>query len=283
LEVPATDVSPEHLESDQETHPSDMEETAEKNIVIADKQDLFYIIAHVMEDDVIFSIDPEASVSAGDLYSLLFPDGEEAGLLIVSEVDETYAVARILSADKDPRPGDKVREAARAGIEATLYGGGILRRNFDNSYIPMAGLKLALAKGVFYTRPVLELGFPFARVHPDLSSSSATPFTVLVGAEITNIYMGRFQLASAMLLGMGLAYMKKDAQEAFDTTKTFQKTHTAGKIALSLSFLFTRHLKLAAEVGMFVLLDIGTALSDVSPEYFGRAGVPYATLGLTLR
>ena len=246
-------------------------------------KDTYYVIAHVMESDVIFSIDPQAPLSSGDLYVLLSPDGEEAGLLLVSEAQDTYAVARVLSSDFTPRTGDRVRGATRPIIEATLYGGSLFKTNFDKSYIPMAGLKLALARGVFYTRPVLQLEFPHARVHPDLGARDALPFTVLAGAEITNIYLGRFQIAPALLLGMGWAYMKKDAREAFGTGSSFQKTHIAGRASIATSLLLGRHLKLTAEAGMLVLLDIGTSLSDVSHEYFGRISAPFAGFGLTFR
>ncbi|MCL1817400.1 MAG: hypothetical protein FWG35_00625 [Spirochaetaceae bacterium] len=244
--------------------------------------DLYYIIAHIMEDDVIFSTDPRDSVSAGDLYVLLSGE-EDAGLLLVSEAEETYAVARVLSADKELHPGDRVRLAACAGLEAAVFGGKLFTPNFDNSSIYLAGLKLTLARGVFYTRPVLEIGFPFARVHPDLAASAVVPFTVMGGAEITNIYLGRFQIAPVMLLGMGWAYMKKNAREVFGTSETFRKTHIAGKGSLSFSFLLSRHIKLTAEAGMLVLLDIGTALSNVSPEYFGRISAPFVNFGLALR
>ncbi|MCL1818344.1 MAG: hypothetical protein FWG35_05380 [Spirochaetaceae bacterium] len=245
-------------------------------------EDLYYRIAHIMEDDVIFSIDPQDPVSAGDLYVLLFGE-EEAGILLASEAEGTYAVGRVLSADREPRPGDRVRLASRAYIEAALYGGNIFASNFGDSSIYSAGFKLTLARGVFYTRPVLEALFPFARVHPNLAASAVVPFAVMGGAEITNIYLGRFQIAPVMLLGMGWAYMKKNAREAFDTSESFRKTHVAGKASVSVSLLLARHVKLSAEAGMLVLLDTGTSLSDVSPEYFGRISAPFVNFGVALR
>jgi hypothetical protein len=269
----------------EEAAPAETPPAAENQAQEIEPEEPHYynIIAHVMDDDLIFQIDPQADVGVGDLYTLV-RGGKEIGLLIINEVQETFAVARVLSSDEKPALWDEAREASRAGIEATFYGGSFLKTNYSSSYMPLAGLKLVLSRGFFYTRPVLEIEFPFARVHPEIAPSGVVPFNILAGAEITNLYFGRFQLASVMLLGMGWAYMGKEAQEVFLTDKSFHKTHISGKAFLSLSFLASRHVKLTAEAGILALIDFWPDLSDIEPGgYFGRMVAPFATFGLTIR
>ncbi|MDR1932682.1 MAG: hypothetical protein LBQ57_07680 [Spirochaetales bacterium] len=276
-EAPAQEVSPEEAPAQAEELPA--EEKKEKPIDPA----LYNIVSHIMDDEVLFAIDPGAGVSAGDLYTLV-RGTEEIGLLLVNEVREKFAVARLISFGVNPLLGDELRAAARAGVEATAYGGSFLKSNFSQSYIPLAGLKLVLSRGFFYSRPVLEIEFPFARAHTDLRLSGVVPFNILAGAELTNLYFGRFQLASVMLLGMGWAYMNGDAQELFDADGAFQKTHFSGKAFLSLSCLVSRHLKITADAGILALIDLWSELSEVEPGgYFGRKVAPFVTLGLTLR
>jgi hypothetical protein len=222
-------------------------------------------------------------VAVGDLY-VLVRDGKEIGLLLVNEAQERFAVARAISFGVYPLLGDEARLAARAGVEAAVYGGSFLKTLFSQTYIPMAGLKLVLSRGFFYTRPVLEIEYLSARAHPELPLSSVIPFNILAGAEITNLYFGKFQLAPVMLLGMGWAYMDRDAQELFGTGGPVHKTHISGKAFLSLSCLISRHLKITVDAGILALFDVWSDLSDVEPDgYFGRKAAPFVTLGLTFR
>jgi hypothetical protein len=284
METPIEEVSEEtedmaEAETPVEETETDEEEDGDTPIDPA----LYNIIAHIMDDDVIFAIDPEAGVAVGDVYTLV-RDGEKVGLLLVNEVQKRFAIARVISFATDPLLGDEAREASRAGVEATFYGGSFLKTNYSQTYIPLAGLKLVVSRGFFYTRPVLEIEFPSARAHPDLALSDVIPFNIMIGAEITNLYFGRFQLASVMLLGMGGAYMGKDAQELFGVKDAFHKTHVSGKAFLSLSCLIFPHLKITADAGILALVDVWPALSDVEPSgYFGRNVAPFVTFGLTLR
>jgi hypothetical protein len=211
-------------------------------------------------------------------------DGEEIGLLLVNEAQEKFAVARVISFATQPRLGDEAREAARAGVEATFYGGSFLKGNYSKSYLPMGGLRLVFSRGFFYTRPVLEIESFAARAHPELSLSDVIPLNILAGAEITNLFFGRFQLAPVMLLGMSWVYMSGEAQELFGSGSAFHKAHISGKAFLSLSCLVSRHVKITAAAGILALVDVWSDLSDVEAGgYFGRNVAPFVTLGLTLR
>jgi hypothetical protein len=236
-----------------------------------------------MPGEVIFVMDPEAGAAVGDLYELL-RDGQGIGLLAVNETQEKIAVARIVFSDQTPQPGDKVREAAQAGIEATFYGGGFLKDNFSKSFMPLGGVRLALARWFYYTRPVLEIGTMVARAHPDLRVADTVPFNAFAGAEITNLYMGRFQLGFVALAGLGWSYLDEEAAEVFDVGSGLRFRHISGKMFVSLGCLLARHVKVTADAGILALIDQWQTFSQVSESgYFGRKVAPFVTFGLTLR
>jgi hypothetical protein len=244
---------------------------------------LYNTIVHVMPGEVIFLMSPETSAAVGDLYELVRED-ENIGLLMVNEVQEKIAVARVVTSDEDPLPGDKVRESGRAGIEATFYGGAFLKDNFSSSYMPIGGLRLVLARWFYYTRPALEIGTLAARAHPELQLTDTVPFNILAGAEITNLYMGRFQLGFIVLAGLGWSYLNEDAAELFSVNSGVRLRHAAGKVFVSLGCLLDVHIKLTADAGILALIDRRQTFSDVNPAgYFGRKVAPFVTLGLTIR
>jgi hypothetical protein len=236
-----------------------------------------------MSNEVIFMTDPEAPAAVGDLYRLV-REGEDIGLLMVNEVREKIAVARIVFSDENPLPGDSVREAGQAGLEATFYGGSFLKDNFSESFMPVGGLRLVLARWFYYTRPALEIGSFFARAHPDLRVADTLPFNILAGAEITNLYMGRFQLGFVALAGLGWSYLNEDAAGIFDVDSGIRLRHVNGKMFVSLGFLLSPHIKITADAGILAMLDWWQTFSQVSESgYFGRKVAPFLTLGLTLR
>jgi hypothetical protein len=240
-------------------------------------------LVHIMSGEVIFLIDPQARPAVGDLYELV-RGGEDIGLLMVNETQGKIAVARIVFSDEDPQPGDEVREAARAGIETTLYGGTFLKDNFSKSFMPMGGLRLVLARWFYYTRPVLEIETFSARAHPGLALTDTVPVNVSVGAEITNLYMGRFQIGFVALAGTGWSYLNEEAAGVFDADKGIHFRHINGKMFVSLGCLLARRVKITADAGILAMFDRWQTFSGINDAgYFGRKVAPFFTFGLTLR
>jgi hypothetical protein len=130
----------------------------------------------------------------------------------------------------------------------------------------------------------VELEFPLAVVHKDLALFDVIPVNFFVGAEITNLYFGRFQLAPTMLIGLSWAYFGEDARTVFGIKDTFLLTHISGKAFFSLSCLVSRRLKITADAGMIVLIDSADKLTDPGLDsYFKRKAGPFVSLGLTFK
>ncbi|MDR1626365.1 MAG: hypothetical protein LBT33_07470 [Spirochaetia bacterium] len=244
---------------------------------------LYNTIVHAMSGDVIFMVDPQARAAVGDMYEII-RDGRDIGLLVVSDTQESIAVARIVFSDEVPQPGDGVREAGRAGIEATFYGGSFLKDNFSKTYMPLGGIRLVLARWFYYTRPALEIGTLLARAHPDLGVADTFPFNALAGAEITNLYMGRFQLGFVALAGLGWSYLNEEAAGVFDVGSGTRLRHVNGKMFVSLSCLLASHVRITADAGILAMIDRWQTFSEINDAgYFGRKVAPFLTFGLTLR
>jgi hypothetical protein len=262
------------------------EENIEENIIEEEESidpALYNTIVHIMDDEILFVTDAEANAAIGDFYELL-RDEKENGLAIVKEVRQSYAVARVIFSDEDPVPGDGVRGVSRALLEGTFYGGSFLKDNFSNSYMPTAGVRLVLARWFYYTRPALEIGTVFARAHPDLKFSNTIPVNIMAGAEITNMYFWRFQLALVMLAGLGWTHFDSESAQTFHVGSGFHLSHVTGKAFVSLSCLLFRHVKITADAGILALVDNWTTFTDVNETgYFGRKVAPFVNFGLTLR
>ena len=95
------------------------------------------------------------------------------------------------------------------------------------------------------------------------------PIQTYVGAEITNWYLGRLQIAPTLVVGAGgLFPLEEEHDEGFLVI-----THFGGKAFLSLSYLVSRDVKLTVEPGFslwFGLADEALGdLIDVARTYYG--------------
>jgi hypothetical protein len=248
-------------------------------------------IVQVMGRDVIFELGKNMGILIGDEYSILgyrtvagFQAIDERGLFIVNEVQDQFSVAQVIYTDGRPQVGDQLREIPRIGIETMLYGGAMFTDNYDISFIPLVGIKAVASRGFFSTRPVIGAEIPLSIATAALALFDIIPMNVYVGAELTNLYLGRIQMAPTLVVGVGGAYLGETARSFFRTDQEYFMTHVGGKAFLSLSALVSRDTKITVDAGYAVWLGLAEALIDIDDKsYFATKFGPFISVGVTLK
>ncbi|MFQ3620852.1 MAG: hypothetical protein SNJ78_07895 [Spirochaetales bacterium] len=248
-------------------------------------------IVQIMGQDVIFELGRNMGIMVGDEFSIIsyrtiagFQAVEEVGLIIVKEVQEQFSVGRVIYYSRRPQVGDQIQEIPRIGFEAMLFGGAFLVDNYELSFIPQLGLKAVASRGFYTTRPVVGAEIPLSIATAALSLFDIIPMNAYIGAEITNLYLGRLQLAPTIVVGVGGAYLGETARGFFKTNQEFFMTHAGGKAFMSLSYLASRNTKITIDAGYALWLGLAEVLLDVDDKsYFATKIGPFVHVGVTLK
>jgi hypothetical protein len=248
-------------------------------------------IVQIMGRDIIFELGRNMGIMVGDEYAIMgyrniagFQAADERGLLIVKEVQEKFTVAQLIYSAAKPQVGDQLQEIPRIGIEGMIYGGAFLVDNYDISFIPMVGLKAVLARGFFLTRPVLGIEIPLSIATAALAVFDIVPMNVFIGAELTNLYLGRLQIAPTVVVGVGGAYLGENARAFFGTDQEYFMTHVGGKAFISTSILVSRNAKFTVDAGYAAWLGLADVLIDFDDNsYFDTKVGPFVNVGVTFK
>jgi len=248
-------------------------------------------IVQVMGRDIVFELGRNMGIMVGDEYAIIgyrnvagFQAMDEKGLLIVKEVQEQFSVAQLIYAAGKPLVGDQLQEIPRIGIEGMLYAGAFMVDNYDISFIPMVGLKAVLSRGYFLTRPVVGVEIPLSIATAALSVFDIIPMNAYVGAELTNLYLGRLQIAPTVVVGIGGAYLGETARSFFGTDQEYFMTHVGGKAFVSASLLVSRNAKFTVDAGYAAWLGLADVLIDMADDsYFDSKAGPFVNVGVTFK
>ena len=203
-------------------------------------------------------------------YSIISTEQEgpaKTGLIIVTNVQEELSYARIVYSNEQVSSGDQLVEIPRFGGDFSVYAHGFI----DSTGLSggTLGLRAVLTRGFFDLRPLFGVEFPLVTgtlrgLWPGL------PLSVYLGGELV-WYLGRFQIQSAVSLGVtGLFPVKEDEQ--------FFLTHVGGTASVAANWMFDDNLKVFVEGGYCYWYSVApSALASVS-EYggiFGGLGVTF--------
>ncbi|AEJ60557.1 hypothetical protein Spith_0271 [Spirochaeta thermophila DSM 6578] len=228
-------------------------------------------------------------LQVGDEFVLLLADisplgrerVRESGLLLVKEVQEDYSVAIPLYAARRPTVGDQLQEVPRVGVEVLPYLNYVVSPQSAerDENVASFGVRATVSRGFFDFRPTVGFEFPFRMWALVAMIFDYIPIQTYVGAEITNWYLGRLQIAPTLVVGAGgLFPLEEERDEGFLVI-----THFGGKAFLSLSYLVSRDVKLTVEPGFslwFGLADEALGdLIDVARTYYG----PSFSLAVTFK
>ncbi len=248
-------------------------------------------IVQVMGRDIIFELGRNMGIVVGDEYTIVgyrnvagFQAKDDRGLLVVKEVQDEFSVAHLIYSSGKPQVGDQLQEVPRLGVEITPYAGALMVENYDLSFMPVVGLKAVLSRGYFQTRPVVGLELPFSSATAALAMFDIIPLNFYVGVELTNLYLGRLQIAPTAVAGVGGAYLGENARSFFATDEEYLATHVGGKVFLTMSFLYSRDRKFTIDAGFAAWLGLADALIDVDDRsYFASKVGPFINVGITFK
>jgi hypothetical protein len=248
-------------------------------------------IVQIMGSDVIFELGKNMGIQVGDEFSIVgyrtvagFQATEEIGLIIVKEVQDQFSVGQVIYSSRRPQVGDQIQEIPRIGIETMLFGGAFLVDNYDLSFIPQFGIKAVVSRGFFSTRPVVGMEVPLSIATAALSLFDIIPMNAYIGAEITNLYLGRIQIAPTLVVGVGGAYLGDTARAFFHTNQEYFMTHAGGKAFMTLSALVSRDMKVTVDAGYAYWIGLADTLLDIEDDsYFATKGGPFVNVGVTLK
>jgi len=165
-----------------------------------------------------------------------------------------------------------------------LYGGAFLVDNYDMDFMPLFGIKAVASRGYFSTRPIFGVEIPFSVATAALAVFDIIPLNVYVGAELTNLYVGRLQIAPSLVGVVGIAYLGDTAKETFQTDQDYFITHVGGRAFVTLSVLLSRDTKLTIDGGYMAMFGLANSLIDVNDRsYFASKAGPFVNVGLTFK
>jgi hypothetical protein len=148
----------------------------------------------------------------------------------------------------------------------------------------MVGLKAVLSRGYFLTRPVVGVEIPLSIATAALSVFDIIPMNVYVGAELTNLYLGRLQIAPTVVVGIGGAYLGETVRAFFGTDQEYFMTHVGGKAFVSASLLVSRNAKFTVDAGYAAWLGLADVLIDMADDsYFDSKAGPFVNVGVTFK
>jgi hypothetical protein len=141
------------------------------------------------------------------------------------------------------------------------------------------------SRGFFTTRPVIGAEIPLSIATAVLAVFDIIPMNAYIGAELTNLYLGRLQIAPTLVLGVGGAYLGENAKAIFNTDQDFFMTHVGGKAFMSVSVLVSRNTKITVDAGYAAWLGLAEALIDSIDEssYFATKVGPFVNVGVTFK
>lgn len=171
---------------------------------------------------------------------------EEAGLLKVNDTSLDVSEATILYGD--PVEGDQLKEVPRAGVELTPYIHALT--SADNMTFTL-GFRGTMAMGFYDFRPFVGVEIPaFGFGFSDTSVVTQTilnaiigyPVNTYIGGEYT-MYMGRFQIAPSVAIGLG-GNVPRD-----DYSGEEYITHIGAMVNVGVSYLSSRDMLLTVDAG----------------------------------
>ena len=225
-------------------------------------------ILELMGRTAIIQFGKDRGVLPGDEFVIIdtriLPSGlqlkEEAGLLVIKEVQEEFSYAYVLFAKRGPFVGDQLFEVPRFGTETAIYSHAVIGENLTI----VAGLRQVLTRGFYKIRPLLGLEFPFGVNHL-LGGAIGTAY---LGAEL-NWNIGRFAVTPLAGVGLGADIILSAAEEE----EKFVLSHAGGLVQLSLGYLLNKNVRLFIDGGYRVWFSVKPGIYNDIIGLYGGAGI----------
>lgn len=236
---------------------------------------------------VTIELGKDIGINAGDEYILqksISVAGKqsvkETGLLIISEVHDTFSVAKVIYADQPIVEGDSVKE---------LLGSRILLQGYAGITVPITGVMTKDSKEFLRVQPTfgiravykanfhlsISIGYEYAIQQPIGSSAvlstkpmRLTPFgTGYLGIGVYNFYTSRFKITPELQFcfsGTSVAAQSNSAK-----TYTVTATQLGGRVLVSADYFISRNWTIGGSAGfgyMHNLLSPAQAAEKLKKE-----------------
>jgi len=195
---------------------------------------------------VYFELGDTIGIYRGDEYAVIGYDSRnnpvETGLMVVIDTQRDFSTALTLYADPDVVVGDQLKEIPHWPVEFRTYGnvefGTAYYSTESDTILPLltGGLHVSWTRGMYRVRP----SFAF-EINGFLGNYPV--FSGLVGAEIMNTYIGRWQFLPTLHFFYTIAASKE--KDVAPTT-----LELGGKLTTHISWLFARDFKIGLDVGI---------------------------------
>ena len=215
----------------------------------------------------------DMGIRTGDEYSLqktVFVGGNPScittGLCIISQVHDTFSIAKVIYADQPIVEGDSVKESPSSHFTMQGYGGITIpltgvQQSPSNNYLrvqPTFGFKITYLTSFHIG---LSFGYEYAIQRSlNLSGEYAnrplklSPFgTVYLGLGVCNLYAARFKITPELqLLYSGThVYAQSSSKTRYGSSfATTTASHIGGRALLSIDYFISQGWTFGAEVGL---------------------------------
>lgn len=210
-------------------------------------------ITDIAGKTVSFELGKNRGISVGDEFALMEFDTDggtvrerENGLLMVTEVNENASKALLLYSDGEPTFAEQLAEVPRLPVEFKVYGSLFMNSGtVQNKFLYGGfGVSAVQTRGFYRFRP-----FYSAEVYFDKKIiETGVPVGLLIGCQLGNIFIGRFQFSPEISAGAKMLFVKPNAPPVFSG---FALKGLAG-----FHFLVSRDIKLGFETGVRLDFDI---------------------------
>lgn len=157
-------------------------------------------VLYLFGKDAVLSLPRETEVRIGTEYDMNLPGKESgqvfAGRLVVTGIEDSYALGRMLYQEIPLKPGAVGEPAGTSGLETRIHAGVLLKEGQNAFAVRLTeGLRLPVP----WLVPIIGLQIPFF-MEPPLADS--VPFTFLLGGRVP-WFLGKMQLYSTLAGGIG--------------------------------------------------------------------------------
>lgn len=228
---------------------------------------------------VLIGLGRDKGVRVGDEFAVVstheLPSGKRVtkrrALLLVKDVKENIAYARVIYSTARPSAGDRLEKISRIGFESSLYVHVVAATEpLASGYGPVfaVGTLHTVTRGLYNLRPILGFEVPLtssAIGGTDSYSGPGLPLNVYAGAEL-NWRIWRIDITPLAAVGIG-------GTLPFSTTTRLTVTVGGGIIQISASYLITPKLKVFIDAGAEQWLPLGVTGLTGWGGFYGGIGV----------
>jgi hypothetical protein len=187
---------------------------------------------------------------------------KEAGLLIISEVHDTFSIAKVIYADQPIVEGDSVKELLNSKILLQGYAGitipitGVTTKN-SAEYLriqPTFGIRVAY-KANFHLS--VSLGYEYAIQQPFGESAvlrakpmRITPFGMgYLGIGVYNVYVSRFKITPELQFCFSSSSVTAQTDASKSRAHAVTATQLGGRVLVSADYFISRNWTVGGNVG----------------------------------